>query len=256
MRASTQPFRAYRLDVPSFGRTGFTRLPPEQTRVFHTNQVSHGRPRPQPNPRDRFWRGAWRCGWRRTESTSTSARLEGTNRLYRNLGDWTFADITASTGVACAGSYSTGAVFADIDGDGDLDLLVNSLRGGTRLSVNDGQGHFTEATEAGLRHPHGSTTLALADIDGDRWLDLYVATYRTNTIKDSLRDLDVQVDIVDGRWVVSPPDRFIPLALKNGGVSLLEVGEPDLLFRNRGGGRFEPLSWTDGTFLDASRHSR
>jgi len=226
-------------------------LPPEQTRVFHTNRVSNeGLARNQILEIGSGVALGDVDGDARIDLYFCS--LEGPNRLYRNLGDWTFEDITASAGVACAGSPSTGAVFADVDGDGDLDLLVNSLRGGTRLFVNDGRGRFTEAGEAGLRHPHGSTTLALADIDGDRWLDLYVATYRTNTIKDSIRDLNVQVGVVDGRWVVSPPDRFIPLALKNGGVSLLEVGEPDLLFRNRGEGRFERLSWTDGTFLDPS----
>jgi len=247
----TRPFRAHRLDMPSFGQTGFTRLPPEQTRVFHTNQVSN-----EGLARNQILEIGSGVALGDVDGDGQVdlyfCSLEGSNRLYRNLGDWTFADITASAGVACAGSPSTGAVFADPDGDDDLDLLVNSLRGGTRLFVNDGRGRFTETAEAGLRHPHGSTTLALADIDGDRWLDLYVATYRTNTIKDSIRDLNVQVGVVDGRWVVSPPDRFIPLALKNGGVSLLEVGEPDLLFRNRGAGRFERLSWTNGTFLDAS----
>ena len=141
-------------------------------------------------------------------------------------------------------------MFADIDGDGDLDLFVNSLRGGTCLFLNDGRGHFAEAPDAGLRHPHGSTSLALADIDGDGWLDLYIATYRTNTIKDSLRELDVQVGMVNGRPVVSPPGRFVPLVLKTGTINLFEVGEPDLLFQNRGGRRFDRLSWTNGIFLD------
>src|SRR5205814_2484765 len=74
-------------------------------------------------------------------------RLEGPNVLYRNLGNWKFEDITTQAGVACRDQYSTGAVFADLDGDGDLDLLVNSLGGGTRLFLNDGKGHFVEATD-------------------------------------------------------------------------------------------------------------
>src|SRR5438093_10954885 len=75
-------------------------------------------------------------------------RLEGPNVLYRNLGNWKFEDITAQAGVACRDQYSTGAAFADVDGDGDLDLLVNSLGGGTRLVLNDGKAQFTEATDA------------------------------------------------------------------------------------------------------------
>src|SRR5262249_2093944 len=103
-------------------------------------------------------------------------RLEGDNVLYRNLGNWKFEDITQSAGVACPGQDSTGATVADVDGDGDLDLLVNSLGGGTRLFLNDGKGHFTEATDAaGLRSNDASMSMALADIDGDGDLDLYVA---------------------------------------------------------------------------------
>src|SRR5204862_121682 len=72
--------------------------------------------------------------------------LDNHNVLYRNLGQWKFEDITASARVGCSGQYSTGAVLADIDGDGDLDLLVNALGGGTRLFLNDGRAHFTEST--------------------------------------------------------------------------------------------------------------
>lgn len=67
-------------------------------------------------------------------------RLEGDNLLYRNLGDWKFEDITSRAGVACPNQFSTGCVFADLDGDDDLDLLVNSLGGGTRAFLNDGGG--------------------------------------------------------------------------------------------------------------------
>ena len=63
--------------------------------------------------------------------------LEGGNKLYRNLGNWRFEDITASAGVACPNQFSTGAVLADVDGDGHVDLLVNSIGGGTRLFVNE-----------------------------------------------------------------------------------------------------------------------
>ena len=242
------PYRAVPLALPASGQTGFTRLSPESTRLFFTNHISA-----EALARNQVFEiGSGVAlgdvdgdGWVDIYLCS----LEGSNHLYRNLGNWTFSDITAAAGVGCPGACSTGAVFADIDGDGDLDLLVNSLRGGTRLFINDGHGHFTEQTDPGLQHPHGSTSLALADIDGDGWLDLYVATYRTNTIKDAMRDLDIRVNTVNGKLVVSPPNRFVPLVLRGGGVSLFEVGEPDLLFRNHQG-RFERVSWTNGAFLD------
>ncbi|MEM7356154.1 MAG: CRTAC1 family protein, partial [Acidobacteriota bacterium] len=48
----------------------------------------------------------------------------GSNRLFRNLGDKTFEDVTAATGVGVDGERTAGAVFVDFDGDGDLDLFV------------------------------------------------------------------------------------------------------------------------------------
>src|SRR5262249_17213291 len=110
--------------------------------------------------------------------------VEGANALYRNLGNWKFEDVTASAGVACPGNQTTGRVFADIKCDGGLGLLVKSLGGGTRLFLNDGRGHFTEATQTGLTRKFGATSMALADIDGNGTLDLYVANYATTKIED------------------------------------------------------------------------
>lgn len=111
--------------------------------------------------------------------------LDSPNALFRNLGGWRFEEITTQAGVACADQASTGAAFADIDGDGDLDLLVNAVGRGTRLFVNDGRGRFAEATgSAGLASTAGAVSFAIADIDGDGLLDLYVVHYRTDTMRD------------------------------------------------------------------------
>jgi hypothetical protein len=170
--------------------------------------------------------------------------LERGNALYRNLGNWKFADIAAAAGVACAGQYSTGATLADVDGDGDLDLLVNALERGTRLFINDGKAKFSEATNPGLERRLGPTSLALADVDGDGDLDIYVANYRTNTI----RTTGLSVLNVGGRRMVRPEDRdqyeFTPQGL------ILEHADPDFLYINDGKGRFSAMSWTNGAFVD------
>ena len=178
-------------------------------------------------------------------------RLDGANVLYRNRGGWQFSDITAESGVACEGQFSTGACFADLDGDGDLDLLVSSIGGGMRSFRNDGHGHFQETTaDSGLLRRYGSHSLALADIDGDGDLDLYVANYRTTTVKDG----DIQrfgLKREGGRLIVPPEHSERFRILKNGTeISAVEIGEPDTLYRNDGSGKFTEVSWTDGSFVD------
>jgi enediyne biosynthesis protein E4 len=170
--------------------------------------------------------------------------LESDNALYRNLGGWKFADITAAAGVACPGQYSTGTLLGDVDGDGDLDLLVNGLSRGTRLFLNDGKAKFTESTASGLETRFGPTSMAMADVDGDGDLDLYVANYRTNTI----RSTGLKVFNVGGRRMVRPEDReqyeFTAQGL------LLEHADPDFLYLNDGKGHFTPVSWMGGAFAD------
>src|SRR5207247_1227429 len=101
--------------------------------------------------------------------------------------------------------YSTGAVFADVDGDGDLDLLVNRLGDGTRLFLNDGKGYFTESLNCGLARKFGSTSMALADIDGNGTLDLYVANFSATKIEDR-PNVKIDVKVVNGVSVVAALD--------------------------------------------------
>lgn len=170
--------------------------------------------------------------------------LDGNNRLYRNLGDWRFEEIGETAGLRRPGRISTGVCFADVDGDGDLDLLVNFMGGGTALFRNQGGARFLEDAASGLLPRWGATSLALADIDGDGDLDLYTANYRTNTI----RSTGFAVLNVNGQRRIRPEDRDRLEYLPDGRV--LEHGEPDVLYLNDGQGRFSPVSWTGGRFLD------
>lgn len=170
--------------------------------------------------------------------------LESSNALFLNLGNCHFAPSLDSPEIACARDYSTGATFADVDGDGDLDLLVNGIGTGTRLFLNDGAGRFRERNDSGLRRQSGATTLALADVDGDGDLDLYVANYRTTTVRTTGFALLKKGE----RLMVREEDRDQLEITAEGRV--LEQGEPDVLYLNDGAGHFTAVSWTDGRFLD------
>ena len=100
------------------------------------------------------------------------------NRLYRNRGDSTFEDITSDAGVAVLDDTAQ-SLFADVDNDGDQDLVVASSTG-LLLFVNDGKGHFTLVADAfRLAQPFQGvlTSIAMADYDRDGFLDLYVCVY-------------------------------------------------------------------------------
>lgn len=242
-------FRSAPMIVATNGKTGFTRLDGFATGITFTNFLSHAataRNRILENGSGVALGDVDGDGW----CDVYFCRLEGPNVLYRNLGNWRFEDITAKAGVACREQFSTGAVFADSDGDGDLDLFVNSVGGGTRLFLNDGKGQFNESMASGLLKRFCGASMALADIEGDGDLDLYVANYRTTTYKDAPPGVKAEAYLVNGKVVVTPEDRFEGLVYKGGGIGLIEKGEPDVLYINKGEGRFGPVSWTAGAFAD------
>lgn len=247
---SESGYRWRALSLPGAGHTGFSVVASDQTGIRFTNTVtdaSVGANRILENGSGAAAGdvdGDGRCDL-------YFCSLQSGNALYRNLGDWKFENITQISHTGCEGQPSTGAVLADVDGDGDLDLLVNSLGGGTRLFINDGKGQFTESPNSGLLHTYGSTSMALADFDGDGDLDLYVTNYRTTNYKDRPPGVKPQARRVDGQVVVTPADRFMALQIRRtDGVMLIEKGEPDQFYKNDGKGHFEPVPWTDGTFLD------
>lgn len=184
------------------------------------------------------------------------AGLEGPNALYRNLGDWQFEEITEQAGVGASGRFSTGAVFADSDGDGDLDLFVTAMGGPNAVFQNDGMGSFREVTaDVGLQSSAGSTSMALADADGDGDLDLYVANYKRVALRDSLPPSVIGWEQVvqegnDGYEVAPDFAEHYRLVVKGTKVFRLEKGEADRFYLNDGRGHFKAVSFTSGAFLD------
>ncbi len=105
------------------------------------------------------------------------------SRLYRNLGNGRFADVTEDAGLAFS-SYGMGVSFADYDDDGDTDIYLTAV-GPNRLLRNDA-GKFTDVTQyagvsgntaASAESPSWSTAAAWLDYDGDGWIDLFVCNY-------------------------------------------------------------------------------
>lgn len=104
---------------------------------------------------------------------------QGENKLFLNKGNFKFEDITNKAGVAGTKSWSTGATFADINGDGLLDLYVcnagKSDERANELFINKGNGTFVEkAKEYGLDDQGYSTHAAFFDFDRDGDLDMFL----------------------------------------------------------------------------------
>lgn len=98
--------------------------------------------------------------------------------LYHNNGDGTFTKITTGT-IATGNGDSGGAAWADVDNDGDLDLLVTNLGGQNEFFyLNNGDGTFTKITQGNLVNSGGAGISAVfTDYDRDGFLDLFVANF-------------------------------------------------------------------------------
>jgi hypothetical protein len=98
------------------------------------------------------------------------------HRLYRNRGNGTFNDVTATSGIQHR-DYGMGACAGDYDNDGLIDLYVTNV-GSNQLYRNVGRGRFTEVPNAGGANPNlWSTSCAFLDFDRDGDLDLFVTNY-------------------------------------------------------------------------------
>jgi hypothetical protein len=154
------------------------------------------------------------------------------SRLFRNLGDNTFLDVTEQVGLRHPG-YGQGVAVGDYDNDGYPDLFVTCY-GHCHLFHNEPGGplgrRFRDVTrEAGITVDGWCTSCAFGDLHGKGYLDLFVCRYLVMDLKnypfcgDKTRD---------------PPLRYTCGPKEFPGTS-------SVLFRNNG----------DGTFTDVSREA-
>lgn len=106
--------------------------------------------------------------------------FQGIAQLFTNDGTGTF---TLVTGTPFPGVESVGSEFVDIEGDGDLDLiLTGSISGGriANLYLNDGSGVFTmDGTASMLFKDVSVGDVIIEDLDGDDDLDVIISGYNT-----------------------------------------------------------------------------
>lgn len=106
------------------------------------------------------------------------------NKLYKNLGDFRFEDITESAGIINdPGSWSTGVAMADVNGNGYLDIYVSRVnyltkRGRNQLFINNGDMTFTEmAADYGIDFEGYATQAAFFDFNKNGRLDLFILNH-------------------------------------------------------------------------------
>lgn len=150
----------------------------------------------------------------------------GGNSLWENLGGGKFKDITAESGIVLPGVVSISAAFADIDNDGNQDLVITTVRGGVHLFHNDGHGHFTDITkQSGINVVAHSTGAMFFDYDRDGLLDLLVCNVGKYTTSEKNSD---------GSYV-GLPDAF-------SGQMYPERYEHPVLYHNLGHNKFKDVT--------------
>ena len=100
------------------------------------------------------------------------------DRLFRNLGDGRFADVTEQAGLR-EGKFSGGIAVGDYNNDGFPDIYVANI-GENRLYENMGDGTFRDVTEAagcGGGKDIWSTSGVIVDLNGDGFPEIYSVNY-------------------------------------------------------------------------------
>ncbi len=201
-------------------------------------------------------------------------RLDGPGVLFRNVGGGRFENWTAPAGLAAVTEPSSGALFADVDNDGDQDLIVTTYSG-TRsyLFINDGAGHFSE--EAGSRGVslddgtvHMGMSIGVGDYDRDGFVDLFTTEWRSPELAPGGGATHAR--LLHNRGATAPG--FFEDRTEQAGVSLIQPANPAwsfaAMFQDLDGDGWPDLAVTsdyrtsrlfwnrhDGTFVDGTHRA-
>ncbi len=210
------------------------------------------------------------------------------DRLFRNRGDGTFEDVTASSGLAAEYGPTLGAIAADLDGDGRMDLYVANDQAPNQLWLNRGDGTFAdEALLSGSAvnrdgQMEASMGVDAADFDGDGDEDLFLAhlsresnTLYVNDGRGLFDDLSQESGLGNPSWRATAfgagwldydNDGRLDLFTANGAVYIqfeldrdndpYPLHQTNQLFRGLGGGRFADVTAEAGAELERSEVSR
>jgi len=142
--------------------------------------------------------------------------------LFRNDG---LGGYTLITGTPFTGVERGDAVFGDVDGDLDLDLIISGDDGPgqiTQLFLNDGTGVFTESTTHSFSGVRGNSALAMADVDGDSDLDVMLSGWDGST-----RVTELHINNGSGVFTLDTATSFS--AFDGGSIDFADVdGDKDL----------------------------
>ncbi len=180
-----------------------------------------------------------------------------TNRLYINNGDGEFTDETDDRMPNLTG-FTRDVDFADIDRDGDLDLVVvNTFNTQSWIFINDGLGNFTDETDTRLPTANFSGSDAdFGDVDNDGDLDLIFTNSGTTAFGTGVDRLYLN----DGTGVFTNASNQLPgtAVAESVDASFVDIdGDLDLdlvmahrnarsqLWRNDGTGNFSDITLTN-----------
>jgi len=176
----------------------------------------------------------------------------GKNMLLVNQGDGTFLEQAAAFKLDLPG-HTPCALFADFDNDGDQDVILGRSLLKTSYLENR-QGVFYQHPIPKFM-PMAALSMSAADYNMDGLLDVYICTYRPaapagaspagGVAQSKDGDFDWPDEFFDTNLAREYRRRVSEHRKRKGGTVLDQLGPPNVLLVNRGGGRFEPAPEND-----------